>query len=239
MKCIISLTDSVDTKMAHMPRFFSSKRSSIVTGPLPSLVMAKRPSIFSKFLLDSNFLIRSANSRLYATATAIWIVPDSPPLSQDDVFDLIDFGENPVRAGTLAREVRKLRKRIQRPNRAFTDFTESWVASQLDILGARKVGGQDQPDILLHLPDGRRCEIAVKFCVRNDCYYDYTVAPERDGVVVIIIPRRLQFFVIPIRGSVVNEHLQLDNAVVRGRGGLVGIDELCKTVKEMIEAIDK
>lgn len=65
-------------------------------------------------------------------------------------------------------------------------------------------------------------------------YYDYTVAPQKNGVVVIIIPRRLQFFVIPIQDNVVNEHLQLDNAVVKGRGGLVGIEELCKTVKEMI-----
>jgi len=150
----------------------------------------------------------------YATATAMWIVPESPPLSQDDVFDLIDFGANPVKVGTLTREIRKLRKRIQRPDRAFTDFTESWVASQLDILGARSLGGQDAADIVL---EGGK-EVAVKFCVRNDPFYDYTVAPEKDGVVVIVIPRQLQFFVIPIKDNVVNEHLQLDNAQVRAGG---------------------
>ena len=78
-------------------------------------------------------------------------------------------------------------------------------------------------------------EVAVKFCVRNDWAYDYTVAPEKDGVVIIIIPRRLQFFVIPINGNVVNEHLQLDNAKIRGKGVLVGIEGLEKTVQEMLE----
>ena len=169
----------------------------------------------------------------YATATALWIVPDSPPLSQDDVFDLIDFGNDSVKAGTLAREIRKLRKRIQRPDRRFTDFTESWVASQLVILGARKEGGQEAADVVLDKHGGR--EVAVKFCVRNDPFYDYTVAPEKDGVVVIIIPRQLQFFVIPIAGNVIKEHLQLDSAAVRANGVLVGIEGLSETVKEMVE----
>ena len=114
-------------------------------------------------------------------------MPENPPLSQDDVFDLIDFGANPVKVGTLAREIRNLRKRIQRPDREFTDFTESWVASQLDTLSARKMGGQNRADILL--PDGN--QIAVKFCVRNDPFYDYTVAPETRGAAVIVIPRTL------------------------------------------------
>jgi len=94
----------------------------------------------------------------YATAPALWTVPDSSPLSQDDAFDLFDFGGNPVKAGTLAREIRKLRKRIQRPDRAFTDFTEEWVASQLDILGARNRPSRSQckeayvePMVLLHV----------------------------------------------------------------------------------------
>ena len=166
----------------------------------------------------------------YATATALWIVPDDPPLSQDDVFDLVDFGANPVKAGTLGREIRKLRKRIQKPDIEFTDFTEAWVASQLDSLGARKAGGRGAADVVLS--DGK--QVAVKFCVRNDPFYDYTVAPETDGAVVIIIPRRLQFFVIPIAGNVVNQHLQLDNTRVRERGVLVGIEGLVGTVKEML-----
>lgn len=166
----------------------------------------------------------------YAEATAMWIVPDDPPLSQDDVFELIDFGESPVKAASLAREIRALRRRVQHPDRDFTDFTESWLASQLVNLGARKLGGQDKPDIML--PDGR--QIAVKFCIRNDPFYDYTVAPETDGLVVIIIPRRLQFFVIPIKNNVINEHLQLDNQQIRRDGLLVGIDELSKTIKDML-----
>ncbi|MBY8998902.1 MAG: hypothetical protein KGD60_14335 [Candidatus Thorarchaeota archaeon] len=167
----------------------------------------------------------------YATGAALWIVPEDPPLSQDDVFDLIDLGDNPVKVGTLTREIRNLRKRIQRPDRRFTDFTESWVASQLDTLGARKLGGPSAADVVLE----GGAEVAVKFCVRNDPFYDYTVAPEKDGAVVIVIPRQLQFFVIPIAGNVVNEHLQLDNVRVRAGGVLVGIEELAATVKKMIE----
>jgi hypothetical protein len=49
-----------------------------------------------------------------------------------------------------------------------------------------------------------------------------------------VIPRRLQFFVVPISGSVVAEHLQLYSAEVRGRGGLGGIEELEKKVREML-----
>ena len=74
----------------------------------------------------------------------------------------------------------------------------------------------------------------MKFCVRNDPFYDYTVAPETDGVVVIIIPRRLQFFVIPIKDNVVNQHLQLDNVRVQAGGVLVGIENLVGTVREML-----
>lgn len=170
----------------------------------------------------------------YATATALWIVPDSPPLSQDDVFDLIDFGANPVKAGTLGREIRKLRKRIQKPDIEFTDFTEAWVASQLDSLGARKAGGKGAPDIVL---EGGK-QVAVKFCVRNDPFYNYTVSPETDGTVIIIIPRRLQFFVIPIADNVVNEHLQLDNTRVREGGVLVGIEGLVDAVREFMIIVD-
>jgi hypothetical protein len=176
----------------------------------------------------SDWIFTTGRGEIYKSL--LWIVPDSPPLSQDDVWDLIDFGANPVKAGTLAREIRKLRKRIQRPDRAFTDFTEEWLASQLVTIGARKVGGQEEPDILL----GNEKEVAVKFCVRNDPFYDYTVAPEKDGAVVIIIPRQLQFFVIPIQGNVVNEHLQLDNAEVRSRGVSVGLEELADTVRELV-----
>ena len=103
-------------------------------------------------------------------------------------------------------------------------------SSQLVTLGARKMGGQGAADVVLK--SGK--EIAVKFSVRNDWAYDYTVSPEKDGVVVIIIPRRLQFYVIPIAGNVVNEHLQLDNAKTRQNGVLVGIDELEGTVKVML-----
>lgn len=170
----------------------------------------------------------------YAEGTAQWIVPTNPPTSKDDAYNLVDFGTNPVKVATLVREITNLKRRIQRPDREFTDFTESWLASQLDIIGARKVGGQDAPDIIL--PDGN--EIAVKFCVRNDPFYDYTVSPETNGLVIIIIPRKLQFFVIPIEGTVVNEHLQLDNSTIREKGALVGIDELVRTVKEMLERLE-
>ena len=169
----------------------------------------------------------------YATATALWIVPDEEGISQDDIFDMIDFSGKSVKVGTLGRNIRILRKRIQRPDLEFTDFTESWVASQLDSLGARKAGGKNAPDVVL--PGGRH--VAVKFCVRNDPFYDYTVSPETDGVVIIIIPRRLQFFIIPIKDNVVNEHLQLDNVKIRAGGVLVGIEDLVDTVKEMIDGV--
>ncbi len=103
-------------------------------------------------------------------------------------------------------------------------------SSQLVNLGTRKMGGQGKADVVLK--GGK--EIAVKFCVRNDWAYDYTVSPEKDGLVIIIIPRRLQFFVIPIAGNVIKEHLQLDNSKIRGKGVLVGIEELEKTVQEML-----
>lgn len=194
------------------------------------------PGTFSKDWLGLRQFIeqwclkRNPPHEEYATATALWIVPDEPGLSQDDMGDIIDIAAIPCSVGTLTRNIRMLRKRIQRPDLEFTDFTEAWLASQLASLSPRKAGGKNAVDIVLR--GGK--EVAVKFCVRNDPFYDYTVAPETDGVVVIIIPRRLQFFVIPIKDNVVNEHLQLDNVRIQAGGVLVGIENLVGTVREML-----
>ena len=197
----------------------------------------KRPGTFSKDwaglrqFIEQWCLKHKPRHEEYATATALWIVPDEPSISQDDIADMVNIAAIPCSVGTLTRNIRTLRKRIQRPDLEFTDFTESWVASQLASLSPVHAGGKSAPDIVL----GGGKEVAVKFCVRNDPFYDYTVAPETDGVVVIVIPRRLQLFVIPIAGNVVNAHLQLDNVRVRAGGVLVGIEDLVGTVREMIE----
>jgi hypothetical protein len=225
----VLIGDEMNLTASRVLRLLKAEKSE--TPPLK-----KSPGVFSKDWLGLRQFIEQwclkhdPPHEEYATATALWIVPDEPPLSQDDMGDIIDIAAIPCKLGTLTRNIRILRKRIQRPDLEFTDFTEAWVASQLASLSPRHAGGKNAVDIVL---EGGK-EVAVKFCVRNDPFYDYTVAPETDGVVVIVIPRRLQFFVIPIGGNVVNEHLQLDSARVQAGGVLVGIENLVGTVREML-----
>ena len=225
----VLIGDEMDLTASRVLRLLKTEKREV-----PPL--KKSPGTFSKDWLGLRQFIEqwclkhSPPHEEYATATALWIVPDEPPLSQDDMGDIIDIAAIPCKLGTLTRNIRILRKRIQRPDIEFTDFTESWLASQLASLSPRKAGGKNAPDIVL--PGGK--EVAVKFCVRNDPFYDYTVAPETDGVVVIVIPRRLLFFVIPIADNVVNEHLQLVSVRIQAGGVLVGIENLVATVREML-----